>query len=96
MRKMLELKDAMDRAVDSLFERTPPDQTWVILEKHTIETQSAWVFFYNTKEFAETRSIHRLAGNGPIFVNKKTGAVKFYGSLPPVKDIIKAYEDDCR
>jgi hypothetical protein len=36
--------------------------------------------------------IHRLAGNGPIFVNKTTGEVKFYGSMPPLEVIIENYE----
>lgn len=46
-----------------------------ILDENTVQTESGWVFFYNSKEFIETRNpIDSLAGNGPIFV-KSDGSI---------------------
>jgi hypothetical protein len=46
-----------------------------ILDGNTVQAESGWVFFYNSKEFIETRNpIAALAGNGPIFV-KSDGSV---------------------
>lgn len=94
---MLEKNDALERVVRSLSEKTPAGQSWIVLEKDTIETPFAWIFFYNSKEYVETGNvIHRLAGNGPVFVNKKTGEVQFYGSTPLLKNIVEAYEKALR
>ncbi|WP_245319893.1 YrhB domain-containing protein [Bradyrhizobium sp. LMTR 3] len=42
-----------------------------------------WLFFYDSKEFAETGNYSsRLAGNGPIFVDR-SGAVKALRSAIP-------------
>jgi Immunity protein 35 len=44
------------------------DEFEILVEK-TVDAESGWVFFYNSKEFIETRNpIASLAGNGPIFV----------------------------
>jgi hypothetical protein len=56
----------------------------------SLDSTSSWI---GSKEYVETRNvIFHLAGNGPIFVNKKTGKVDFYGSTPPLVDIIDSYE----
>ena len=45
-----------------------------IADNETID--EGWLFFYNSKDFIETGNpISALAGNGPIFVDRK-GAVK--------------------
>lgn len=56
-------KDRVDEIAASV------DDEFDILVEKTVETDSGWVFFYNSKEFVETRNpIASLAGNGPIFV----------------------------
>ncbi len=78
---MFDKKTALDRVSKILVEKTPPDQTWAIVENETRETASAWIFFYNSQRYLDTGNvIDKLAGNGPIFVNKTTGDVQFYGS----------------
>jgi len=48
---------------------------FVIFDESTIQIDSGWVFFYNSKEFVETGNpVSSLGGNGPIFV-------KFDGSV---------------
>jgi len=53
----------------------------------TIETERCWVFFYNTREFLETRSAKfALAGNAPIFVVKDDPGVYFGRTDVPIED----------
>lgn len=55
----------------------------------TVETDHCWVFFYNTREFIETRSaIFALAGNAPIFVAKDDPGVYLGRTDIPVEDQI--------
>ncbi len=90
---MLDRKAALNRVLEILSEKAPPDKPWAISESHLTETASAWIFFYNSRRYLETGEIvYALAGNGPVLVNKKTGEVKFYGSLPTVDVIINDYE----
>jgi hypothetical protein len=86
-------KAALHRVSKLLAEKAPPGEPWAIADSHTMEIASAWIFFYNTRRYLETGDIiYRLAGNGPVFVNKETGEVQFYGSRPPLEVIIRNYE----
>lgn len=64
----------------------------VIDPSATMETEGCWVFFFNTREFLETRSMSfALAGNAPIFV-KKDGTAPFFGvTHAPIEDQIDDY-----
>ncbi len=84
---------AADRVAKILDQKSPPNQPWAIDENHTRETPSAWVFFYNSQRYLKTgQVVHKLAGNGPVFVNKSTGEVQSFGSAPPLDVIIENYE----
>jgi hypothetical protein len=64
------------------------DDAFGIVSNETID--QGWLFFYNSKEFIETGNPHaRLAGNGPIFVDR-SGAVKTLSSAAPWQVAIKA------
>jgi hypothetical protein len=91
---LLDRQAALDIANQSLVQKTPAGQEWVIFEQGTMEIGSAWIFFYNTKDVFERGQAAeaRLAGNGPIFVNKETGEVKYYGTSLPVQALIANYE----
>ncbi|QQO31457.1 hypothetical protein JJC00_22780 [Bradyrhizobium diazoefficiens] len=42
-----------------------------LVSEQTLEVAEGWVFFYNTREYIETgNSSSRLAGNGPILVDR--------------------------
>jgi hypothetical protein len=70
-----------------------PGDMLVINEEKTIDTEFGWIFFYNSKKFLETKNpIYRVAGNGPIFVNRETASVKFYGSDKPLESLLSDYE----
>ena len=54
-----------------------------------------WVFFYNTRTFAETKNFRDgLAGNAPYLVDARTGAVVVTGTAFPIDEYIKNYERD--
>ena len=46
-----------------------------------IETQFGWIFFFQSKKYLETKNfIYRLAGNGPITIDKFSGDVEIFGT----------------
>jgi len=66
---------------------------YALVEKHTIERPFGWVFFYNSKEFVETGiGRYRVYGNGPIIVNRFTGALESFRSGETTASIIAEYE----
>jgi len=62
-------------------------------EASTIEKPYGWVFFYNSKAFLESGNVlHRLAGNGPIVVNKNTGNLEMLRATKPIQATLQEYE----
>jgi hypothetical protein len=65
----------------------------VIIEEETIEKPYGWVFFYNSERFLKTSdSEYALAGNGPVIVERATGAVHLFGTAEPPETVIRKYE----
>lgn len=90
---MITIDQALQLVSARLQQMGSPSDPFVVIETSTIEKSYGWVFFYNSKKFVESGiSRYRLAGNGPVIVNKETGAVEFYGSNKPVEQIIEEYE----
>lgn len=90
---MLTKPQALELVSNKLRQLSTPDEPFVIVDEHTIEKPFGWVFFYNSKKFLETgESRHRLAGNGPVIVNKLTGTADLFGSSKPPLEIIENYE----
>ena len=89
---MLTKTEALE-IVSKRLRQMSPDNDFVVVERHTIEKSFGWVFFYNSRKFVETGAFrYRLAGNGPVIVNKHSGSVDFFGSnMSPLK-IIEEYE----
>ncbi len=58
----------------------------------TVESyDKCWVVTYNTRRFSETGEIrYALAGNGPLIVNRRTGAVRQGLASRPVGDQLDA------
>ena len=64
-----------------------------IVDEGPAETAHAWVFFYNTKRYLETGEFsYRLAGNGPVLVNKTSGEIVTLGTAPTVPELLEEYE----
>lgn len=54
-----------------------------IVDCKTVEMDRGWVFFYEANRYLETcDELARLAGNGPVFVNR-TGDASFLASSIP-------------
>lgn len=63
-----------------------------LMLERTIEFELGWVFFYQTKEFIETRDrMKALIGNAPIIINKKTGEIKVTGTAHHINRYIIEY-----
>ena len=58
----------------------------VVLDRYTIEKPWGWVFFYNSREFAETGdTMTQLVGNAPYIVNRHTGEVLITGTAQSIE-----------
>jgi hypothetical protein len=91
---MIEKSSAIELVSEKLKEMAPFGEVWVVIPEKTIEKPYGWVLFYNTKEFVETGDfIHRLAGNGPVIVEKTSGKIKFFGSGESLESISALYGD---
>lgn len=65
----------------------------VILDDATLEREWGWVFFSDTRKFAETGDFqYGLLGLGPTFVNRFDGAVTHWGSGLPACAWIDVHE----
>ena len=90
---MLNRASALERVLKRLKELAPAGDRWVVLDDKTIEKPYGWIYFYNSERFVATGDpIFRLAGNGPVFVNKDTEAIDFFGSIPTLDVIMAEYE----
>ncbi len=90
---MLDIQSAKDKVSKILAGMCPAGDRWSVQDDRTIERPFGWIFFYNSEKFLTTKNvIHSLAGNGPVFVNRKTGEISVFGSTPPLAAILTEYE----
>ena len=90
---MLTKTEALELVSKRLSNMSSPSDPFVVVEKSTIEKPFGWVFFYNSKKFIETGEFcYRLAGNGPVIVNKEDGSVQFFGANRPPLELVAEYE----
>lgn len=65
-----------------------------IIDDATIETDSCWVFFYNSKEYLEKKNFSdMIVGNSPILIAKKDGALHETGTAYPIEHYIQNFEE---
>jgi len=65
----------------------------VLLDRHTMERNFGWVFFYDSKLHVETGDFqYAVAGNAPIVVTKADGALHVTGTAHPVEHYLKEFE----
>jgi hypothetical protein len=85
--------EALELVSKRLEEKSSEAVQYVVVEDSTIEKPWGWIFFYQSKKYIETGVfMHRLAGNGPVFFNKETGEVDFFGSIPSLDALLAEYE----
>jgi hypothetical protein len=94
---MLRKSEALALVSNRLEQDSSPDLEFVVADENTIEKPFGWIFFYDSKKFLETgMDMYRIAGNGPVFVNKLTGEIEFFGSVPPLHVVLADYEKKLR
>jgi hypothetical protein len=65
----------------------------VLLDSETMERSFGWVFFYDSREHAETGDFHcALAGNAPIVVTRADGAVHVTGTALLLEEYLERFE----
>jgi len=88
---MLTIKRATQIAEEHL-KKESTEYDLVLLYEHTMEFESGWVFFYQTKEYAETRDITKMiAENAPIIIDKNDGSLHITGTDSPIEKYIRDY-----
>jgi len=65
----------------------------VVIERHTLEYDFGWVFFYSSKVSEENKTVpHTLAGNAPVIVDRSSGKIVVTGTAYPIEHYISIYE----
>lgn len=67
----------------------------MLVDNLTIIKPYGWVFFYNTRRYAETGDVlYALGGNGPVVVERETGRMSHLGTLHVAEQSIAAFESN--
>jgi|HubBroStandDraft_3_1064219.scaffolds.fasta_scaffold1495612_1 hypothetical protein len=78
---MIDRDEARKIAADWLA--TQPTPGLRVLDDSTIETELGWVFFYASE--------HAIAGNAPVIVDRRDGALSPTGTAHPIEHYIERY-----
>jgi hypothetical protein len=92
-------QDAVNRAeaqqrVEEYLRRLQQGRRYelVVLADRTREEEFGWIFFYNTKQFAETHDLSwALGGNAPLIIDRVTGELHVTGTALPLEHYIEDY-----
>jgi hypothetical protein len=90
---MTNVEDAL-RLVEEYLRRKYAHKPYelVVMKSLTREEDFGWVFFFNTRQFAETGDMNfALGGNTPLIVDRETGELHVTGTAHPVDHYIEAY-----
>jgi hypothetical protein len=88
---MLNIKKATQLA-EEYVNKQSKEHNLVLLYEHTIEFESGWVFFYQTKEYTETRDISKMiADNAPFIIDREDGSLHITGTDLPIEKYIRDY-----
>ena len=69
------------------------DDSWIVLEEHTAEYGWGWVFYFDSRLHHETGDFrYTIAGNAPLIVRRRDGAVLTTSTCYPVEHFIAEYE----
>ena len=85
-------RDEAIAAVEEFLSGGAEDTDSVIMRAATLEYDFGWVFFYNSREYLETKDDeHMLVGNAPLIFEKTTGRIVETGTAEPVETYIDAF-----
>ena len=67
----------------------------ILIKDNTIEAPYAWVVFWTSKRWYETRELRYMrVGAGPFIISKQTGSVTQYSSAYGYKSALAQYEEE--
>lgn len=90
---MIKYTDALQIAKNYVASLNIEGVTPVIIEQEIKEHYFGWVFFYQSKEYLDTKNVSdMLGGNVPIIVNKYSGAITVTGTAYPIETYIEEYK----
>lgn len=66
----------------------------IVLVDETLDRDTYWVFFYDSKRYLETNEIeYAVGGNAPIIVRKSDGNVMVTGTTESIEYYVNNYEE---
>jgi len=81
-------REAAERELDAMQKRS--GIPLVLIDDATLEKDWCWVFFYQSRDYVESGSpSKRLAGNGPIVVEKQAGQLHVLGTARPLDEELR-------
>ena len=88
---MVSANQARTAAERYIQRKVQPQLSEQIIVAAVDEHEYCWVATYNTRRFVETGDFrHALAGNGPLIINKATGALREGVSAVPIESQLDA------
>jgi hypothetical protein len=79
--------------VVSAYVDAATDGGGVVIESQTIDKPYGWVFFYQSRAFAESgRITEAYAGNAPLIFNRVFCEYHVTGTAKPIEQYIEEYE----
>jgi len=65
----------------------------VVEDEHTLDKPYGWVFFYQGREYLESKdSMRMLGGNAPLIFNRVDGEIRVTGTAYPLSEYLASYE----
>lgn len=93
LRSMEQEMDLEGSALPENRDRPPHQLVVVKVEEHDF----GWVYFYNSKEYAETGDFRcALAGNSPLIVDRHEGKLYVTGTAEPVEHYLRQFRAGVR
>jgi hypothetical protein len=79
--------------LEKISQCCPHSTQFVLMEDSTIEKPWGWVFFYQNKQFVDTKTmVQQIAANAPFIVNRRTGKVTKTGTAYDLTQYLQVYE----
>lgn len=87
------LADAVQIAETAVAARSIESGIPMVLVREPLERPLGWVFAFESQRYLNSGGwAHKLLGNGPLYVAKGNGAVRFLGTYAPFLRVIEDHE----
>lgn len=87
-----EARSLIEIELSKMSRNEPPEEMRIIVHVLPIEKDLGWIFFYQTKAFAETNDPrYELFGNAPIIVDQEDGSLHYTGTGLPFEEYVEEF-----